>query len=45
MLFKNKIDIPFTFGNLEETPRLATVHKFISKAGYIMSIRNENQSL
>jgi len=39
------MDIPFSFGNLEDTPRLATVDKFIRNAGYILSARKATQSL
>lgn len=45
MLFNNKMDIPFAFGNLEDTPRLATVDNFIRNAGYILSARKATQSL
>lgn len=45
MLWQNKVDIPFTYGNLEDTPRLATVDNFIRNAGYILSARKATQSL
>jgi len=44
-LYMNKIDIPFTLGNLEDTPRSKVMDQFLQSIGYILSRRTSDQSL
>jgi hypothetical protein len=40
-----KMDMPFMFGNYEDTPRIKLFEKWLTMAGYIYSRRSFNQSL
>ena len=40
-----KIPMGYTFGNLEDTPRIALIDKLLKSCGYITSRRKPNQSL
>lgn len=42
-LIENQIQLPFTIGNLDDTPRLL-VDKLLRKIGYILMQRSRNQS-
>ena len=39
------IDTPFTFGNLEDSPRISITDKWMIKAGYVRSVRKHDQNL
>jgi len=39
------MDIPFMFGNYEDTPRIALFETWLKRAGYVFSRRSFNQSL
>ena len=41
-LYMHKIDIPFTFGNLEDTPRMRLLDPFLKSIGYILSRRSND---
>ena len=43
-LFCNQIQIPFTFGNCEDIPRIKLVDKILSKIGYILTKRSRDQT-
>lgn len=40
-----QMQVPFTFGNFEDTPRINLIDKWIKNSGYIMMRRGEKQSL
>ena len=40
-----KLDAPFIFGNMEDTPQIKLFSKWLKAAGYIYSHRSYNQSL
>ena len=40
-----KLEPPFLFGNLEDTPDIKLFEKWLKSAGYIYSRRSYNQSL
>jgi glycerol-3-phosphate O-acyltransferase len=44
-LFVNKIEIPFTIGNLEDTPRVPLFDSLLKRLGYILTKRSRDQSL
>ena len=39
------LDMPFMFGNLEDTPRIPFYDYWLSKAGYIFCKRSQSQSM
>jgi len=39
------IDQPFTFGNKEDSPRISITDKVMTKAGYVRSVRKQDQNL
>lgn len=41
-LFNNKIQIPFTLGNLEDTPRVSFIDKILTKIGYVLTKRSRD---
>ena len=43
-LFVHKIPIPFTFGNLEDTPRNTVLDNLLKRVGYILTRRDREQS-
>ena len=43
-LFVHQIPIPFTFGNLEDTPRNTIFDNLIKRVGYILTRRSREQS-
>jgi len=44
-LFMNKIEIPFTIGNLEDTPRVPLFDSLLKRLGYVLTKRSRDQSL
>ena len=39
------MEIPFTYGHMEDTPHINQVDKLLQKTGYIFSRRMNNESL
>ena len=39
------LDMPFMFGNMEDTPRIKFYDYWLSRAGYIFSRRSQSQNL
>lgn len=44
-LYEHEIPIPFTFGNLDDTPRINIVDPILRNIGYILTKRSHDQSL
>lgn len=44
-LFSNQMQIPFTIGNKEDTPRIAMIDKILAKIGYIQTKRNKDMTI
>ena len=44
-LFANQLEIPFTLGCLEDTPRVPAVDTLLGKIGYILTQRSRDQSI
>lgn len=44
-LYVNKIDIPFSFGNVDDIPNVAFLDNILSNAGYIKATRSRAQGL
>ena len=44
-LFVNRIEIPFTFGNLEDIPKAPLIKSLLTRLGYILTRRSRSQSL
>jgi len=45
IFLQNQIQLPFTMGNFEDTPRVYLIDKILKKMGYIFTKRSRNQSL
>ena len=45
VLHRYGIDLPFTFGNQEDSPRISITDKWMIKAGYVRSVRKQDQDL
>jgi glycerol-3-phosphate O-acyltransferase len=44
-LYLNKIDFPFSFGNVDDIPNVAFLEKIITNCGYIKATRSRGQGL
>lgn len=44
-LFANNMEVPFTIGNREDTPRVKAVDEVLKRIGYIIAMRTRDQSI
>jgi glycerol-3-phosphate O-acyltransferase len=44
-LYVNKIDFPFSFGNIDDVPTVAFMDTVLQNSGYISTTRSRSQSL
>lgn len=44
-LYVNEIEIPFTFGNFEDTPRVRFIDSIVRGCGFVFTKRSREQSL
>lgn len=44
-LYLNKIDLPFSFGNVDDIPNVAFLDKILNNCGYIKATRSRGQGL
>lgn len=42
---KYELDTPFTFGNMEDTPRIKLFDKWLRNTGYMIAVRSSDQNV